>query len=165
MYLLVFASDRNQALITSVAETSPLTRHIYCLHHLSGNVAAHVCNALGSEFANFSRDFWATYRAVSPTEFEQLWIHLLTRYPCTRQYLSDELYPCRERWAWAWVSSIFTAGVRTNGRCEGENCVNKGIGGPKVTLLQLFNGLNKRTNGQSVKEMDHIRAVGHCICI
>ncbi|KAJ7111208.1 hypothetical protein C8R46DRAFT_867856, partial [Mycena filopes] len=51
------------------------------------------------------------------------------------------------------VSSTFTAGVRTTGRVETENRVNKIIGGPKKTLLQLFRGLNERTNDQNVEDL------------
>ena len=155
----VVASDRHASLIHAVEVVMPLSRHIFCLHHLSGNVSANVRNSLGSEFANFSRDFWAAYRAVSPDEFERSYEHLVTRFPAARQYLDEELYPSREQWAWAWVSSIFTAGIRTNGRCEVENRINKTIGGPKKTLFQLFNGLNDRTDGQSAQEMVRVRDV------
>ena len=155
----VFASDRSQSLISSVESTLPLTDHIYCLHHLDGNVTTNVRGGLGAEWGNFQHDFWAAYRAVSPEEFERLWKHLVTRYPSTQAYLNSELYPCRERWAWAWVSFKFTAGVRTNGRVEAENRVNKLIGGPKTGLKQLFDRLNERTNGQHVNEMIRVREV------
>ena len=155
----VFASDRSPSLISSVETTLPLTDHIYCLHHLDGNVTTNVRGGLGAEWGNFQHDFWAAYRAVSPEEFERLWKHLITRYPSTQAYLNSELYPCRERWAWAWVSFKFTAGVRTNGRVEAENRVNKLIGGPKTGLKQLFDRLNERTNGQHVNEMIRVREV------
>ncbi|KAJ7123892.1 hypothetical protein C8R43DRAFT_899499, partial [Mycena crocata] len=51
------------------------------------------------------------------------------------------------------VSNIFTAGVRTSGRSEGENRINKIIGGPKKTFLQLFNGLNARTEDQTRRDL------------
>lgn len=149
----VVASDRHASLIHAVEAVMPLSRHIFCLHHLSGNITSNVRSSLGSELINFSRDFWAMYRAVSPDEFELLYQHLVSRFPNARAYLDEELYPSREQWAWAWVSSIFTAGVRTNGRCEVENRINKAIGGPKKSLFQLFNGLNDRTDGQTVQEM------------
>jgi hypothetical protein len=155
----VFASDRHASLIHAVEVVMPLSHHIFCLHHLSGNVSTNVRNSLGPEFANFGRDFWAAYRAVSPDEFERLYQHLISRFPAARQYLDEELYPCREKWAWAWVSFVFTAGIRTNGRCEAENCVNKTIGGLKKSLFQLFTGLNDRTNGQTVQEMARVRDV------
>ncbi|KAJ7097419.1 hypothetical protein C8R44DRAFT_643637, partial [Mycena epipterygia] len=47
------------------------------------------------------------------------------------------------------IGSIFTAGVRTTGRVESENRVNKAIGGPKKSLFQLFTGLNDLTNDQT----------------
>ncbi|KAF8813319.1 hypothetical protein BYT27DRAFT_7081362, partial [Phlegmacium glaucopus] len=78
---------------------------------------------------------------------------LVSRYPSGRDYLEKELYPCRERWAWPWVSSKFTAGVRTNGRVEVENRMNKELGNAKATCKQLFDGLNLRTNGQSMSDM------------
>ena len=155
----VIASDRHGSLIASVAETMPLTLHVFCLHHLSGNIASHIRPALGPRWDNFSRDFWATYRAVSPDEFQRLWTDLMTRYPTTASYMNRELYPCREQWAWAWISYAFMAGVRTNGRVEGENRVNKTFGGPKKNLYQLYNSLNNRTNGQTAKEMTAVRQV------
>lgn len=155
----VVASDRHPSLIASVERTMPLTQHIYCLHHLNGNMTQHLQMALGRDWDNFKRDFWATFRAISPEEFEKLWGHLLVRYPSAHRYLTEELYPCRERWAHPWVSKIFTAGVRTNGRVEGENRINKLIGGPKKTFLQLFDGLNERSEDQTTRDLIQVRQV------
>ncbi|KAJ6552430.1 hypothetical protein DFH09DRAFT_925141, partial [Mycena vulgaris] len=132
----VLGSDRHPSLIASVAETLPLTFHLFCLHHLGGNVATQLRPVLGSEWDNFYRDFWVVYRA----------------YPAASKYLDEELYSCRSQWAWVWVSNVFTAGVRTNGRSEGENRINKAIGGPKKSFLQLFDGLNDRTEDQSTRD-------------
>ncbi|KAJ7234079.1 hypothetical protein C8J57DRAFT_1090006 [Mycena rebaudengoi] len=131
----------------------PLTFHLYCLHHLNGNVTTNLRAALGSDWDNFTRDFWVAYRAVSPQEFDFLWAKLCTQHPSARRYLDAELYPCRSHWAWAWVSNIFTAGVRTSGRVEGENRVNKSIGGPKKSFLQLFTGLNDRSEEQAANDL------------
>ena len=101
------------------------------------------------------------YHAVSPDESDCLWQSLLQAYPATTQYLSKELYPSRKKWAWAWISTTFTAGVRTNGRIESENRVNKTLGGPKQTLLGLFNNLNECTDGQTAKEMTQVWMVSY----
>jgi hypothetical protein len=103
------------------------------------------------------------YRAVSPDEFERLWSSLGTKYPAAAKYIDAELYPCRSQWAWAWVSNIFTAGVRTTGRVEGENRINRMIGGPKKTFLQLFEGLNERSQDQTTKDLIQIRQVSRPI--
>ncbi|KAK0219568.1 hypothetical protein EDD85DRAFT_780463 [Armillaria nabsnona] len=135
----IFASDRDGALISAVAAVLPLSFHIYCLHHLDGNITTKLRSSLGDEFLNFTRDFWATYRAVSPEDFD-------------RQYLHEEIYPCREHWAWAWIGTHFTAGVWTTGCVEVENWVSKEFGGPKTSLYELFLKLIKRSQGQDKKE-------------
>ncbi|KAF5378116.1 hypothetical protein D9615_007548 [Tricholomella constricta] len=157
----VIASDMHASLISSVAQVFPLSDHVYCLHHLSGNAGLHLRPALGAEWINFQRDFWATYRAVSPEQFDILWDCLITCYPTTRQYLQAELYPCRDKWAWAWVMTKFTAGVRTNGRAEAENKTNKAIGTGKNLFLQVFHGLNQRTRDQSAQDLIRVREVNH----
>lgn len=160
----ILASDRHPSIIRSASETLPLTRHIYCLHHLTDNISTNLRRKLGGEWENFSRDFWAVYRAISPTEFDRQWESLRARYPSADEYLSS-LYDCRDRWAWYSISSTFTAGVRTNGRSESENRVNKALGGPKKTLLQLFDSLNERTSQQTVDEMVRVREVSHYFLI
>jgi hypothetical protein len=152
-------SDRHRSIIASARRILPLTPHFFCIHHLDGNVELNVRRGLGSQWAEFTKMFWRTYRAVSPEEFDHLWLLLVTNFPSARQYLQDELYPCRSQWAWAYTSFQFTCGVRTNGRVEGENRVNKLIGGPKKSAFQLFNGLNERTQGQSVQDMIRVREV------
>jgi hypothetical protein len=154
----VLLSDRHGSLISAASQTIPLSRHLYCLHHLTGNITQNLRIVIGSQWEDFMRDFWIVYRAVSPTEFDRLWTNIMAKFPRAHNYLG-EIYDCRERWAWAWVSHIFTAGIRTNGRVEVENRINKVFGGPKKTLLQLFNSLNERTDGQTVQEMVRVREV------
>ncbi|KAF9486725.1 hypothetical protein BDN71DRAFT_906285 [Pleurotus eryngii] len=131
----VFASDRDPALITAVANVLPLTFHLYCLHHLNGNVSQAICASIGPEWTRFNNMFWEAYPS----------------------YLQRELYACREHWAHAWVSSRFVVGIRTNGRCEVENRINKSFLGPKVSLKQLFDYFNDRSKGQTVQDMVRVR--------
>lgn len=152
-------SDRHRSIIASASRILPLTPHFFCIHHLDGNVEVNVRRSLGSQWSEFAKMFWQTYRAVSPEEFDRLWLLLVENFPSARQYLQNELYPCRSQWAWAYTSFQFTCGVRTNGRVEGENRVNKLIGGPKKSAYQLFNGLNERTQGQGVQDMIRVRDV------
>ncbi|TFK33808.1 hypothetical protein BDQ12DRAFT_577998, partial [Crucibulum laeve] len=57
------------------------------------------------------------------------------------------------------ISNIFTAGVRTNGRVESENRVNKGLLNAKTTLMQMFTIVNERSTGQTEKEMRNVKEV------
>ncbi|KAJ7763796.1 hypothetical protein B0H16DRAFT_1265667, partial [Mycena metata] len=150
-------SDRGAPVISGASHTMPLTFHLFCLHHLDGNVTTNLCPVLGAEWDDFLRFFWVVYRAVSPAEFDRLWGTLCTRYPGAASYLNAKLYPCRSHWAWAWVTHIFTAGVRTTGRVEGESRINKIIGGPQKTNFQLFNGLNSRSEDQTTNDQINVR--------
>ncbi|KAK0463365.1 hypothetical protein IW261DRAFT_1554161 [Armillaria novae-zelandiae] len=68
--------------------------------------------------------------------------------------MEDEIYSCREHWASAWISTVFTAGVHTNGHVEVENRWTKLLGGPQTSLKQFFDALCTCTEHQS-KQHDH----------
>lgn len=155
----VFASDRDPALEAVVPRLMPTTFHIVCLHHMEGNLTVNLRSALGGEWNTFLGRFWAVYRAVCPEIFKSMWQQPLLDYPAAGPYLSSNLYPIRHRWAHPWISCRFTAGIRTNGRVESENRTNKILGGPKTSLVQLFENLNQRTREQVSKEQIAVRNV------
>lgn len=161
----VFISDKDLALEAAVRETLPFTEHILCLHHLGGNISKNLQPGLGTDWEAFMQDFWAMYRSPSPDRFDVLFHQILDDYPAAASYLQSALYPTRHRWAHAWVSTKFTCGIRTNGRVEVENRVNKSLGGPKTTFLTLFNRLNARTDEQSQKHLVAIRQVCFVGCL
>ncbi|KAF5350515.1 hypothetical protein D9756_008535 [Leucocoprinus leucothites] len=139
----VFASDRHISLCIAVPSVMPFTQHIYCLHHLTSNVNSNLCTRVGHEnWVSFNQAFWVVYRATSPEVFDRLWRELGEKYPGAKPYLDDELYPCRQHWAWPWISHMFTAGQ---------------FGGPKKTALQLVQALNERTLEQTQKEEQYMR--------
>ncbi|KAJ6618543.1 hypothetical protein B0H10DRAFT_1795120, partial [Mycena sp. CBHHK59/15] len=149
-------SDRDPGLIMAVSIVLVFTFHVYCISHLLDNIDTNLRRSLGADWGNFQQDFWAAYRAVSPTEFERLWDGMVARYPSARSYLHD-LNAVRDRWAWAWVGHVFTAGIRTNGRVESENRVTKALSGAKKTLFQVFSALNERTKQQAGQDLIRAR--------
>jgi hypothetical protein len=160
----VLITDRSGALIAAAATVLVFTSHIYCLSHLLENIDKNLARTLAGEWQNFLQDFWACYRAVSPDDFETKWQILVGRYPTARAYLHD-LYQVRDRWAWAWISVVFTAGIRTNGRVEVENRITKALSGPKKTLFQVFTALNERTQEQQMDENIRVRDVTFFVCL
>jgi hypothetical protein len=123
-------SDRAGAILLAVESVWPKTFHGLCLHHIYENLKKNVQRRLGDSFKMFLADFWEVYYSGSELDFETKWVRLLNRYHGARDYLQSSLYPIRQRWAWIWVSSHFTAGTRTTGRVEGEHSVykKKGLG-------------------------------------
>jgi hypothetical protein len=133
--------------------------HGLCLHHLGDNVTKNLAPVLGALFRPFQDAFWQVYHAMSPSAFELKWNQLLTDYPSSRDYLQKVLWPTRERWAWTWVSTRFTCGVRTSGRVESENKVNKLLGNTKTTLFDLVKKLIERAEEQAELEQLSAREV------
>ncbi|KZV90777.1 hypothetical protein EXIGLDRAFT_616487 [Exidia glandulosa HHB12029] len=127
--------DRHPSVIGSAIRRMPTTARFYCLNHLGGNISDKLLPHLRHEWKSFASAFWHVYYAPSPED--------------------DNIYPIRQHWAWAWVSTSFTAGTRTTGRVESENRVNKTLGGPTVTVKQLFDKLNLRTSAQTAKQTMH----------
>ena len=155
-----FISDRHRSLISAVEEVLVVSEHIFCMHHLDGNVDKNLRKVIPSDqWMPFKNNFWAVYRAISPEDFDLQWRQLTAQYPTAQKYLDEELFPCRRQWAWVYVSHKFTCGVRTNGRVEVENRITKAFGGPRKSLKDLFDGLNERTNGQSLQETLRVRDV------
>jgi hypothetical protein len=155
-----FISDRHRSLISAVEEVLVVSEHIFCMHHLDGNVDKNLRKVIPSDqWMSFKNNFWAVYRAISPEDFDIQWRQLTAQYSAAQKYLDEELYPCRRQWAWVYVSHKFTCGVRTNGRVEVENRITKAFGGPRKSLKDLFDGLNERTDGQSLQETLRVRDV------
>ena len=155
-----FISDWHHSLISAVEEVLVVSEHIFCMQYLDGNVDKNLRRVIPSDqWMSFKNTFWAVYRAISPENFDIQWQQLTAQYPAAQKYLDEELYPCRRQWAWVYISHKFTCGVRTNGRVEVKNRITKAFGGLRKSLKDLFDGLNERTDGQSLQETLRVRDV------
>jgi hypothetical protein len=143
-------SDHDPALSKAVAEYG--IWHGLCIHHVSGNIVKNLARLLGNSFDAFFAEFWKVYYAISPEELELGWGRLLTAFPLTQEYLQSELWPTRERWAWTYVMTRFTCGVRTSGRIESEHQKNRDYGNSKTPLHALVEKLIERSDSQNVSE-------------
>ncbi|KAG6825545.1 hypothetical protein H0H92_003318 [Tricholoma furcatifolium] len=122
-----------------------------------GNIVKQAQVILGGAFGEFMQAFWATYHAVSPEDFDCQWNELISTYSGIKEYLEREIYPFRKQWAWAWISTMFTAGVRTTGRVESENWVSKGLLSAKSSAMQVFDFANERISQQKTDETQRMR--------
>lgn len=157
----VFFSDADKGLDLAVSRRSEaeISFHGRCLNHLDGNIVKKLAPILGPLFQSFREAFWGAYYAISPAALENVWADLVAKYPGAAPYLQQEIWPDRERWAWAHVVTRFTCGVRTSGRVEGENRINKLLGDTKTTVYALCTNLIRRAEVQSDAEALRIREV------
>lgn len=158
-----YFSDYDLALDVAVSDYEDVW-HGLCIHHMGGNLTKNLAAPLGPLFQPFQDRFYQVYYSISPDAFENSWEKLLEDYPRSRDYLQKIFWPTRERWAWAWVSARFSCGVRTSGRVESENRVNKLFGNSKTTLFGLVKELIHRSDDQDTNEKLAARQVCRFCC-
>lgn len=158
-----YFSDYDLALDVAVSDYEDVW-HGLCIHHMGGNLAKNLAAPLGPLFQPFQDQFYQVYYSISPDAFEISWEKLLEDYPCSRDYLQKVFWPTRERWAWAWVSARFSCGVRTSGRVESENRVNKLFGNSKTTLFGLVKELIHHSDDQDTNKKLSARKVHSSCC-
>jgi len=101
---IVFMSDRNQSLITAVANVYPQSHHGHCIWHLAQNVRNHACNTIK---AVVPWRFMELARYYIVPEFEAAYASFKVRYPSACKYLEENT----NRATWA---RVYFPGCRYN---------------------------------------------------
>ncbi|RHZ49723.1 hypothetical protein Glove_515g1 [Diversispora epigaea] len=107
---------------------------------------------LGASYNDFVKDFYLCRNDLSPAGFDVQWNKLIITYPKAANYLNSELYSSKERWAKAYITKFFTAGISSTSRVESENAVIKNIlqGRPSLCGLATILDLRLRDEAQYV---------------
>lgn len=147
----VLITDFDMAIHHLVEQRLPDITHILCVHHVQGNAADEARKILGGEYKAFFADFWTVYHAISEAAFQRAWDRLISDWPAMDSYLTGTLWPVRHKWAWYSVSRINTLGMRTSGRVEREQRINKLLGDSKTPLNALVPALNDHVLDQQAK--------------
>ena len=119
----VLLVDEDSAMEAASANIIPQTTVLNCIWHLcSLNLAKNLQGALRSDWQTFLPRFWTARNALTPDEFDRMWSALARDFggrnrTGVESYL-QRLYDRRQRWAWAWVGSQFTAGMQSTQRVE-----------------------------------------------
>lgn len=145
----VIISDGDNAMAAAISIVLPHAFHVRCLHHILLNLKKNLGKILGQNYPKFATEFFWVYQRASVETFEQAWTGMLGHWPEVRHYVSS-LYAVREKWAFAWVGTHFTAGQRTTGRVESEHKNQKQLGlNLGARLNQVFTTLVKRAEKQT----------------
>jgi hypothetical protein len=83
---------------------------------------------------------------VSQTEFDYLWDSLLEQYPASESYLNRALGSQKHKWAFSYISRIFTGGIQSTQRVEGQNVIIKSAINSHISLLDLFKKIEIQLN-------------------
>ncbi|CAG8555066.1 2055_t:CDS:2 [Dentiscutata erythropus] len=104
------------AIDTIYSDSYPL----HCIYHISQNLIRNLKAPLDNKYNNFAKDFFLCRNDLSPAGFEKQWCKLIAIYSNAAKYLNSELYPSKERWAKAYTTKFFTAGISSTSCVESE---------------------------------------------
>ena len=159
----IIMTDHDLAVEKAIEELDDLV-HLLCLYHIMSNLVKMLKSKLGARFLEFYSAWWIVYRAGSMHDVEEKFQQLMVDYPESRSYLEKELWPTRLKWAWCAVSSTFTCLIRTSGRSESENRINRHLGNTKTPVITLVKSLIDRTQKQMKKAQEKERSV-RCLSV
>ncbi|CAG8566346.1 5404_t:CDS:2 [Racocetra fulgida] len=108
---------------------------------------------LDNTYNEFLKDFYACKNILSPAKFDLQWYKLIAKYLKAADYLNSELYSSKEKWAKAYTTKFFTAGITSTSRVKSENLVIKNILQGRPNLCELAAILDHVLEEYLTKEM------------
>jgi zinc finger SWIM domain-containing protein 3 len=151
----VLLVDEDPAMEAASANIIPQTTVLNCIWHLcSLNLAKNLQGALRSDWQTFLPRFWTARNALTPDEFDRMWSALARDFggrnrTGVESYL-QRLYDRRQRWAWAWVGSHFTAGMQSTQRVEKSHDLIKREVRRTTPLKDLFGTIERRISDENL---------------
>jgi len=140
----VFITDADPGMDAAIDSQYSSAYPLHCLYHISQNLIRNLKAPLGNAYNDFLKDFYTCRNVLSPAEFDSQWLNLTATYPKAADYLDSELYSSKARWAKAYTTKFFTAGISSTSRVEGENSVIKNFLQGHPSLCELASVLDSR---------------------
>lgn len=120
----VIITDKDPGIISACQTVLQDTRVVHCSWHAQKNLERHCRPSLQNKWDEFCRNFDKVCCSTFEGEFKDRWAELIQKYvpdhPKIEKYLNG-LYDERYTWAWPWVRTVFTAGMKSTQRVEKTN--------------------------------------------
>nr|XP_016499085.1 PREDICTED: protein FAR1-RELATED SEQUENCE 11-like [Nicotiana tabacum] len=116
-------TDQDLGLIEAIK--LPLTKHAFCIWHITSKFSTWFSFVLGSRYLQFKYEFRRLYEIGSIEEFECQWKKLITKFDLESDRHIKLLYVNRASWALPYLKGYFFAGMTTTGRSESINAYLK----------------------------------------
>jgi len=130
-----FFSDSDLAILATLKDVFPYSRHFLCVFHIYLNLNKNLAGVLREDYSSFFKDFVRCRNVPLVAEFEKLFSELKAKYSDARHYLEEQLEPRKKKWALAYGCFEFTIETAATSRVEGLNHSLADIGAKKLTEL------------------------------
>lgn len=117
----VIITDQDKAMKSVIPEVFPNAHHCFFLWHVLGKVSenlGHVIKQQENFMAKFEK---CIYRSWTDEEFGRRWWKILDRFGLKEDEWMQSLYEDRRKWAPAYMTNVFLAGMSTVQRSESVN--------------------------------------------
>lgn len=145
----MIVTDKDPGIISACQTMLCGTRVVHCSWHAHKNLEKKCRPTLGDKWERFCEDFELVCCSTFEGEFESRWKAFHRKYvpnhPTIGEYI-DALFLDRFTWAWPWIRSVFTAGIKSTQRVEKSN-----------HLVKVLNNNNSRASITSIVHttLDH----------
>lgn len=177
----VILTDSCSKQAMAISEVFTCTRHLLCVWHISKNFFNNIHPIVGREWNAINKCFWMLAKEsdnrslpMFDSEFETLTKAIENaaaignyttivpeKVALAMKWLKTILYEKREKWAYRWTWSSFTAGCHASQRSESLHAAIKSVlRGANFSLIQLFNGLVDYQSGKDL--FNHVKHINFC---
>ncbi|CAO2817765.1 unnamed protein product [Amaranthus hypochondriacus] len=145
-------TDQDAAMASVISLVLPDTFHGLCTWHIRENALRHM-NHLYQKGSEFAKDFEACIdHYETQEEFIDAWNDLLVKYKVPTASWLHYIFKVKEKWAWAYVRTTFTAGMRSTQLSESFNADLKRHLKSDLNLMEFFNQFERVVNGKHYNE-------------
>jgi MULE transposase domain len=143
-------TDADPAMIASVNNSWPTTKHHFCIFHIRKNLEKHFMGKYyGEKWRKFFAAFCRARNSRVESIFEERWAALITEYPDAANYLQRYLYQCREAWVLCFTHRAFNAGIQSTQRVESYNGIIKNHVSGSSSLIELESVIERLLSRES----------------
>jgi len=153
---LIMFVDEDVGMEAACENKLPHTYVMNCIWHLGSlNLAKNLKGTYGNRWSDFAAQFWRARNALTEEEFDHHWSTLERDYvgeqygEQSASYLA-RLYNRRQRWAWAWIGSRFTAGIQSTQRVEKIQQIIKREVNSQTSLPDLFTAIEHQISNEEL---------------
>lgn len=149
----VIFTDQDKAMKAALEIIMSNVPHALCTWHLMQNAVTNLSGPLHGCMDSFMQDLTkCMYQFIDVDEFERNWRYMREKHGLVENKWLDKLYKKKGKWSIAYMSSIFTAEMRTTQLSESANGRLKEELGSGLSMKKFFDGFERFLTNTREKE-------------
>ncbi|XVF12606.1 hypothetical protein REPUB_Repub08aG0133500 [Reevesia pubescens] len=127
-------TDQDPWITEAIARGMPLTKHSFCIWHITSKFSGWFTAVLRKQYANWCSDFFKLHKLDSSEEFELQWHIAVEKYGLQGNKHVHGLYGIKSFWMPSYLRGHLFGGMTTTRRSESKNTFIKRFIGSHTSL-------------------------------